>query len=289
MGLLSAGERKFLVDGVAQNLRNDGRSREDFRPFELVTGVIQQANGSCRLRLGGTDVLASVRAELGKPLEDRRNQGQLHIAVEMSATADPRYEGRGGDEYGAELARALERCFFGGASGQGAALNLDSLCIAEGRSCWVVYLDALVLNTDGNVLDAIAMAFKAALSDTVLPKVEMVMGEGDDEDDDEGDIQLVEGEEGMKLDVSRVPVVITLTQVGFEHIVDATEDEESQMAAAISVAVLPNGHVAGASKRGSAGLDSSLVIDKIAAAGRLGRQLHRRLDAAIATSVPIAE
>lgn len=39
---LSAAERRFIADGFAQDLRCDGRSREDFRDFFIETGAISQ-------------------------------------------------------------------------------------------------------------------------------------------------------------------------------------------------------------------------------------------------------
>jgi exosome complex component RRP42 len=38
---------------------------------------------------------------------------------------------------------------------------MSSLCIVSGKTCWVLYVDALVLNMDGSVLDALSMAAKA--------------------------------------------------------------------------------------------------------------------------------
>lgn len=39
---------RFISDGVAQNVRIDGRGRFDYRPYMLETGVISQTNGSAR-------------------------------------------------------------------------------------------------------------------------------------------------------------------------------------------------------------------------------------------------
>lgn len=52
----------------------------------------------------------------------------------------------------------------------GGGLDLSQLSIVAGKTCWVLYCDALVLNMDGNVLDALGLAVKAALSDTRVPK-----------------------------------------------------------------------------------------------------------------------
>lgn len=57
----SLGERIYIVQGIEQNVRTDGRSRSDYRPLEFETNVIAQADGSARLHLGSTDVLVGVK------------------------------------------------------------------------------------------------------------------------------------------------------------------------------------------------------------------------------------
>ena len=43
----------------------------------------------------------------------------------------------------------------------GSALDLESLCLASGKTCWVIFVDGLVLNADGSVVDALSIAAKA--------------------------------------------------------------------------------------------------------------------------------
>jgi exosome complex component RRP42 len=62
-----------------------------------------------------------------------------------------------------ELQRALERSLLGGPNGTGAAIDLSSLHLLEGKVCWVLYIDALVLSSDGNLLDALSIAIKVFL------------------------------------------------------------------------------------------------------------------------------
>lgn len=59
--LISDAEREYITQGVEQNIRNDGRGREDYRAVEVQLGVIAQASGSARLKLGNTDVIVGVK------------------------------------------------------------------------------------------------------------------------------------------------------------------------------------------------------------------------------------
>lgn len=42
----------------------------------------------------------------------------------------------------------------------GAAIDLASLVVLEGKLCWMLYFDGLVLSSDGNLLDALSIAMK---------------------------------------------------------------------------------------------------------------------------------
>lgn len=42
----------------------------------------------------------------------------------------------------------------------GAGIDLSSLSIVQGKVCWDLYIDGLVVSSDGNVLDALAAAVK---------------------------------------------------------------------------------------------------------------------------------
>ncbi|KAF8409712.1 hypothetical protein HHK36_005791 [Tetracentron sinense] len=248
---LSVGEKHFIQGGIAQDLRSDGRKRFDYRPISVETGVIPQANGSARVRMGATHVIASVKAELGKPSPLQPDKAKVAIYVDCSPTAAPMFEvgnislpcdkchsvymsscslsrstinyrGRGGEQLSTELSAALQRCLLGGKSGAGAGINLSSLSVVEGKICWDLYVDGLVVSSDGNLLDALGAAIKAALSNTGIPKVHVAVSASADEQP-EVDIS---DEEFLQFDTFGIPVIITLTKVGRHYIIDATSEEE---------------------------------------------------------------
>ncbi|THG20592.1 hypothetical protein TEA_028571 [Camellia sinensis var. sinensis] len=361
---LSIGEQHFIQGGIAQDLRSDGRKRLTYRPISIETGVIPQANGSARVKLGATDVIASVKAELGKPSPFQPDKGKVSIYVDCSPTAAPVFElgmikvlksgcgrrngggggdavavvgckgrsvtvaigalkvqlktyatlegiaqflksgcgrrngggdavavpgckgrsvtvaGRGGDELSAELSTALQRCLLGGKSGTGAGIDLSSLSIVEGKICWDLYIDGLVVSSDGNLLDALGAAIKAALSNTGIPKVQVAASAPSD-GQPEVDIS---DEEFLQFDTSGVPVIVTLTKVGRHYIVDATSEEESQMSSAISVSVNRQGRICGLTKRGGAGLDPSVILDMVSVTKHVSEQLMNKLDSEISAA-----
>ncbi|GFZ05761.1 3'-5'-exoribonuclease family protein [Actinidia rufa] len=277
---LSVGEKHFIQGGIAQDLRSDGRKRLTYRPISVETGIIPQANGSARVKLGATDVIASVKAELGKPSPFQPDRGKVAIYVDCSPTAAPIFEGRGGEELSAELSAALQRSLLGGKSGTGAGIDLSSLSIVEGKICWDLYIDGLVVSSDGNLLDALGAAIKAALSNTGIPKVNVAASASSDEQP-EVDIS---DEEYLQFDTSGVPVIVTLTKVGRHYIVDATSEEESQMSSALSVSINRLGRICGLTKRGGAGLDPSVILDMTSVAKHVSEQLLNNLESEISAA-----
>lgn len=77
-----------------------------------------------------------------------------------SAIGSQEFEGRGAEELNAELAQALQKVFS-----QPKVFDTKALCIYPGAQCWNLYLDALVLDFGGNLLDALVLASRAALFD----------------------------------------------------------------------------------------------------------------------------
>ncbi|CAN1196677.1 Exosome complex component RRP42 [Linum perenne] len=277
---LSIGEQHFIKGGIDQNIRCDGRKRDSYRPIFVETGVIPQANGSARIRMGATEVIASVKAELGRPSALHPDKGKVAIFVDCSPVAEPTFEGRGGEELSAELSVTLQGCLLGGTSGAGAGIDLKSLIVAEGKICWDLYIDGLVISSDGNLLDSLGAAIKAALANTAIPRVNVSAGAAGDEQP-EVDIS---DEEFLQFDTSAVPVIITLTKIGRHYIVDATSEEESQMSSAVSISVNRKGHICGLTKRGGASLDPSVISDMVSVAQHLSEQLIIKLDSEISAA-----
>ena len=277
--LIGDAERKYIVSGAAQNIRNDGRQNQDIRRVDVQLGVVPNATGSARVRLGGTDVIVAVKAEISSPEEDRPNAGSVKFHVECSPVASPAFRGRGGDELGSEIARALERCMYvpPGATTAPSPLDLGALKIVAGKTCWVLYIDALLLDLDGAALDATSIAMKAALHDTRIPKVEVVVGESP-EDEPEYEVD-DDPEQSVRLDVSRVPVVLSVCLLGAAAaVVDPTAEEEESARAAVQVAVDAAGTVSGITKRREESIEPMMLMEMIGVAQRQGQALQAALD-----------
>ncbi|CAN0489578.1 unnamed protein product, partial [Ectocarpus sp. 8 AP-2014] len=96
-------------------------------------------------------------------------------------------------------------------------LDLDALGIVDGKFCWVVFVDILVLQADGNLLDASSFAAYTALNTARIPKVVTpLVGEGGIYDDFEisseiDDAVAIKG-------ATNVPVCLTMSRNGLVEV-----------------------------------------------------------------------
>ncbi|CAG8685861.1 17648_t:CDS:2, partial [Acaulospora morrowiae] len=254
-----------------------GRGCLDYREVIIETGVISQANGSARCRLGeGTDVLVGVKVEIGSIEIDgadeevaaiKAKRGRVVCNVECSPIASQQFAGRGADDFNNELTQTVDRVLNGPHGG----LDLEKLCILPGEECWVVYIDALVLDYAGNILDTIFMTIRAALFNTRVPKTTV---SEDKEVEISGDDEEWERIEGWE----QVPVSITLNKIGSRHVVDATPLEELTTEAKLHVMVSKSGKVCGIQKSGGGSIEHSLLNEMIQTGRSLGQNLIINLD-----------
>lgn len=230
--LLSDAEKTFILHGVEDDLRCDGRSRSDYRPIEIETGVVTHANGSCRIRLANTDVLVAVKSEVDVPHMDKPEEGKITFFVDCSANAAPEFEGRGGEELAMEFSSTLD-----GAYRSRQAFNLKALSILAGQRCWKLNVDVLILECGGNLYDAVSLAVKGALFNTRLPKVTAAVMDG-------GAVDLTLSEDPfdvVRLNVDTVPILITICKIGEHCIVDPSAEEEVCSSASLVVGVTRRG------------------------------------------------
>eukprot|EP00029_Vermamoeba_vermiformis_P013882 TRINITY_DN8823_c0_g1_i1.p1 TRINITY_DN8823_c0_g1~~TRINITY_DN8823_c0_g1_i1.p1 ORF type:complete len:295 (+),score=59.47 TRINITY_DN8823_c0_g1_i1:74-958(+) len=266
---LSSSEIKYVVDGISQDIRADGRGCLDFRPFSFETGSLAQTNGSCRLILDTTDVLVGVKAELGDPDPQFPNQGRVHVSVECAPSASPEFEGRGGEELNLELSNIVERLLQ-----SSAAFKSDKLCLVPGKQVWIIYVDAMVLDSGGNLVDAIALAARAALFSTKIPSVKVK------ENIRTGQVELEvsdDPEDCIELDIEEIPITVTLTKVGHKHIVDATLEEEFCPGCRLIVGINKKGNSC-AIQMGNGAIDSTSFIEILKAAHFVGTSLLQKMD-----------
>lgn len=275
---ISASERRYLLDGVAHGLRNDGRGCFDYRRITFETGMIPTAEGSCRLRAGDTDLIVGVKCEMVavKPGRARPDAGHFQIVVECAASVSRALiDGFTGDDLGRHLAAMLESLCAGED-----VIDRRALCVAPGAFVWEVFVDVLVLASGGNLLDSVSLALCAALSETLLPKVEV------EESMEEGEtVQLRvddRPEMGTPFPLRKIPLCVTVAQINGKFLFDVTPEEEVCADAMICVVVDAKcGDVIGLHKLGRGLFDIASLPPMLercrATAAALIQQLEREM------------
>ncbi|CAL1585069.1 unnamed protein product [Knipowitschia caucasica] len=265
---VSEAEKVYILHGIRDDLRVDGRGCEDYRHMEIETDVVSNTDGSAKVTLGHTAVLVGVKAEIGKPRPMLPDEGFLEFFVDCSANATPEFEGRGGEELGTELSNTLYKVFNNKHS-----IDLKSLSILRGEHCWVLYVDVLLLQCDGNLYDAISVAIKAALFSTKIPKVHI-------SSDEEGSKEIELSDDPfdcIRLRVDHVPCIVTVCKVGHRHVVDATLPEKACSVASVLMAVTQTGAVTCVRKVGGGSLEPESVMEMTETGKRVGKALHAPL------------
>ncbi|CRK97679.1 CLUMA_CG011059, isoform A [Clunio marinus] len=214
---LSEAEKTFILHGVQDDFRNDGRSRRDYRPMEFETNVITSASGSTRFCLANSDIIVGIKPEIDVPLSNRPNEGKIDFFVDCSANALLDFEGRGGEELALEISNCLRLAYSAAES-----FDLKALCILPKHQCWKLFVDILILQCSGNLYDAISFAVKCALFNTRIPRVSSALLDG-------GNVDLTLSDDPLdcdRLNVESAPLLVTTCRIGDQCVVDPSTEEE---------------------------------------------------------------
>ena len=235
-------EEKHILALLKDKKRLDSRDLFDFRSIEIEIGVIEKAEGSAKVKLGDTTVIAGVKGQIGEPFPDTPNHAVQIVNMELSPIASPFFEPGPPQKDAIELARVVDRGIR-----ESKAVNLEdpNLVIKEGENVWILFVDVYVIDNHGNLFDASILAAMAALAHAKLPKVEIT---------DDGTIVKSE-DETVPIPLNRLVASITFGKVGDYIIIDPSIDEERCMNARFTVAITDDDSVCSMQK-GLAGMFS---------------------------------
>lgn len=226
-------KQKRIAELVSTGKRLDGRGLTDYREIQVEVGVIERAEGSARVRLGKTEVMAGIKIETGQPFPDVPNQGVLTVNAELVPLASPTFEPGPPNENAVELARVVDRGIR-----ESKAIELEKLCVEPGKNVFIVFIDVYVLNHDGNLIDAAAMAALAALLNTKMFNYEL---EG-------GEIKIKPGY--TPLPIRNYPIAVTFAKINDKLIVDPWLEEEQVMDARLTMTLDKDGKICAIQKGG---------------------------------------
>jgi len=259
--VLTRVKQKQIAQLIDAGKRLDGRGLTDHREFTIEEGLIERAEGSARIRLGKTDVLVGVKIETGEPFPDTPNDGVLTVNAELVPLASPNFEPGPPDENSIELARIVDRGIR-----ESKAVDTEKLCIEPGKKVFVVFVDVYILNHDGNLIDAAALAAVSALINAKMPNYEI----------EDGEVKIKTGYSPLPL--KSHPITVTMAKINDKLIVDPWIEEEQVMDARISIAINDEGNICAIQKGGAGFFSPQKILEASKLAQEKAAELRKKLD-----------
>lgn len=251
--------KQHILAALAKGIRLDGRKFEEIRDISVEYGISRSAEGSARVTIGETIVLAGVKLAVEKPYPDTADKGNLMVNAELMALSNPRFELGPPSMESIELARVVDRGIR-----ESGAVDFEKLCIKEGEKVWSVMVDICTINAAGNLIDASALAAIAAIKDARFPKFDGTAVDYMEKTDE-------------KLPVEQVPIAITVHRIGSSFLVDLLVDEEDSSDARLTVTTIDKGIICSLQKGGDSALSIDEIDRMIAIAQEKAKELRQKL------------
>ena len=252
---------KQISQLIEKGKRLDERGLHDYRDLKIEQGLIERAEGSARVLLGKTEVLVGVKVETGTPFPDTPNDGVQTVNAELVPIASPNFEPGPPDENSIELARIVDRGIR-----ESKAIDTEKLVIEPGKKVFVVFIDVYVLNHDGNLIDASALAAMSALLNTKMPNYEIK----------DGELKIKQGYTPLPL--KNHPITVTIGKIGNTLIVDPWAEEEQVMDSRFSMAIKDDGNICAIQKGGSGFFTPQQILEASKLAQQKAAELRKKLN-----------
>jgi exosome complex component RRP42 len=256
---MSKETRSHVLGYLKNSRRYDGRKLDEYREIVVETGVIKTAEGSARVKLGNTEIIAGVKFELAVPYPDTPEEGTIMVNTELLPMSSSLFESGPPSIQAIELSRVVDRGIR-----EGKALDMKKMCIRPGEKVWGLVIDLCPINDEGNLFDAAALATILALKDAKFPKME----------NDRIDFK---SPTTKKLPILTEPVSVTVLKIGDYFVVDPLPQEEAVLDARLTVATLDDGTICAIQKGGSVPITTADIEKMIDLATAKAKELRKHL------------
>lgn len=214
--------KKRIIEYLSKGKRFDGRLTNEFRDISVKLGVSENAEGSCSVKCGNTEVYAGVKMSVIEPYADGPDEGTMSVTLELGAMADNDFD-LGAPGIGAiEMARVIDRGIR-----ESGIIDWKKLCIKSGEKVWQISIDIYAINNDGNLFDVAALAGLIALANAKFPVYNEDSGRAEHELTD-NPLPLVR--ENMSFN-------LTIYKIGNSFVLDPNKEEEEISEYRISIAL----------------------------------------------------
>jgi len=251
--------KEIIIKYLKENNRYDGRKLDQYRDIVIEYDISKSAEGSARVKIGDTEVLAGIKLAVEAPYPDTPEDGNLMVGAELLPMSNPEFEGGPPGIDSIELARVVDRAIR-----ESKAIDTKKLCIKKGEKAWAVMIDICPLNDSGNLFDAAALAAVAAVKNTKFPEYK------------DGIIDYKK-KTNQSLPIKKLPVSVTIIKIGDYYLVDPINDEEKVIDARLTVALTEDNVICALQKGGDSPLSVDNVSKMIDIAAKKAAELRKKL------------
>ena len=254
--------KEYLLALFERNTRKDGRKLNEYRkPIKIEYDISpKSAEGSARVIIGKTEVIAGVKMDVGEPFPDSPDQGVLIVGTELLPLANPEFESGPPSIEAIEISRVVDRGIR-----ESKAIDLKKLCIKKGEKVWTLFIDIYPLNDSGNLFDAANLAAMAALKNAKFLKY----------DEKEGKV-IYDEKTNKKLPIEKTVVSCTVLKIGKNFLVDPSYEEESISDARLT-ATFSNNKINAMQKGGNESLTHDEIMKMIDIAMEKSKEIEKLL------------
>jgi len=266
---LSLIKKDFIRALVRDGKREDGRGPLEHRPLDIQVNFISKAQGSARVRLGNTQVVAGVKVQLENPYPDTPNRGNFMTSAELNPMASPNFEPGPPRIEAIELARVTDRSLR-----ESGVLDFEALAWKPGEKVWAVFVDLEILDYDGNLFDACSIAGLAAVLSAKLPATdpkshEVVYADGKDRP--------------LPVRIENAAFSTTFVKIEGKVLVDPHLNEELIADTRLTFGLDPKGNLRAMQKGGYGSWTVDEVKEYRRKAAELGRAIFEKIQKAVKT------
>jgi len=252
--------KQHIADALKANLRFDGRKTDEYREIKVEYDIAKSAEGSAKVSIGDTVVMAGVKLTVETPYPDTPDEGMLMVNAEFMPMASPDFEMGPPSIESIELARVIDRGIR-----ESKAIDVKKLCIKPVEKAWSVSVDLITINDEGNLLDCASLAALAALKVATFPKL-----------NEDGSLDYKEKTKD-KLPIVKEPVMVTVHMIGDEMFVDPMIAEQKSSDARLSVSAIDDKTMCAMQKSGEKAFTREQVDKIVELAIKKSKELRKKL------------
>ena len=85
--------KDYVTILLSKDLRSDNRKLDEYRkPITIETNISPKSEGSAKVTIGDTIVIAGIKMDIGEPFPDTQDQGNLMVNAELLPLSNPDFE-----------------------------------------------------------------------------------------------------------------------------------------------------------------------------------------------------